>query len=283
MPKLDKVVFCGTPEFAVPILDSVYATLGSRLAMVITRPDAPSGRGRTLTPSPVKDKANQLSIATAMPATRVELKSIFKSIGPDLIIVVAYGMIFPRSIVDRFFCMNIHGSLLPLYRGASPIHSAILNGDLETGITLIKMNQSMDAGDIIMTDALTIDPNESFDSVHDRLAQLSSTLCHVFIKRFEKSELGLTPQPHDHSTYCHKLSPKDCELLPDMTAIELLNRIRAFSPVPGAYVMANNRRIKIIQATVDNNQLRPLIVRPEGRGDMPYAAYCLGNPPLFKN
>lgn len=283
MPKLDKVIFCGTPEFAVPILDSVYATLGSRLAMVITRPDAPAGRGRTLTPSPVKDKADQLGIATAMPATRVELKSIFKSIRPDLIIVVAYGMIFPRSIVDRFFCMNIHGSLLPLYRGASPIHSAILNGDLETGITLIKMNQSMDAGDIIMTDALTVDPNESFDSVHDRLAQLSSTLCNVFIKRFEKSELELTPQSHEHSTYCHKLSPKDCELLPDMTAIELLNRIRAFSPAPGAYVMANNRRIKIIQATVDNNQLRPLIVRPEGRGDMPYAAYCQGNPPLFKN
>ena len=251
------------------------------MAMVITRPDARAGRGRTLTPSPVKEKAHQLGIPVATPDTRTELKSIITSISPDLIIVVAYGMIFPRSIVDRFFCMNIHGSLLPLYRGASPIHSAILCGDIETGITLIRMNQKMDAGDMIMSDTIKLDPNETFDSIHDRLAQLSSTLCNDFINQFKDSALHLIPQNHDQATYCHKLNSKDYELQPQMTATDCLNRIRAFSPAPGAYVMANSRRIKILKATIQDNQLLPLIVRPEGRGDMTYPAYLLGNPPLF--
>lgn len=248
--------------------------------MVITRPDAPSGRGRTLTPSPIKDAATRLSIPTQTPSTRTELESVIKSVNPDLIIVVAYGMIFPRSIVEQIFCMNIHGSLLPLYRGASPIHAAILNGDTATGITLIKMNKKMDAGDMITAQMVPMNSDESFEQIHDRLAQLSATLCVDFIEQFEGNTLTLTPQNHADATYCHKLESADYELRPQMGAPDMLNRIRAFSPRPGAYIMANTRRVKIIKATIQNHLLVPLIVRPEGRGDMAYTDYLRGNPPL---
>ncbi|NBV42677.1 methionyl-tRNA formyltransferase, partial [bacterium] len=149
MPPLRKVVFCGTPDFAVPILDAVSAYLGNRLTAVFSRPDSHQGRGQKLTASPVKLRATELGLPIYTPESKLEVKQIFGRIKPDLAIVVAYGIIFPRSVVESYYCVNIHGSLLPKYRGASPIQAAILNGDTETGITLIRMNNKMDQGPIL--------------------------------------------------------------------------------------------------------------------------------------
>jgi len=273
---LNKVVFCGTPEFAVPILGAAHAVLGNRLVAVVTRPDAPVGRGRVMTPSPIKATANNLGVPAITPSTKADLKAAIQAIDPDLIIVVAYGMIFPKSIVDRYFCMNIHGSLLPRYRGASPIHSALLNGDKETGITLIKMDRTMDTGNIIQKSALPIGINDTFLELHDRLAVLSAALCIQFLADFEADSFTMVPQTDDGASYCHKFNSSDFALTEAMSPVEKLNRIRAFSPTPGAYVIRHGKRIKIIKATLKDGTLIPLIVRPEGKGDMTYSAITHG-------
>lgn len=247
----------------------------------MTRPDAPSGRGRRLTPSAVKELAIQLDIPVATPTTRKELVSIVTTTNPDLIIVVAYGMIFPKSIVDRYFCMNIHGSLLPKYRGASPIQTALLNGDDQTGISLIRMGEKMDAGDILLKQVVDIAFTDTFQDLHDRLCSVSCELSEQFITQFIARSFHLTPQDDTLATYCHKLVADDFQLNPDtMSAEELYRRIRTFSPTPGAYIISNNKRVKIISAQLTDGILTPVIVRPEGKSDMRYQDYLTGNPPL---
>jgi methionyl-tRNA formyltransferase len=275
----DKVLFCGTPEFAVPILERCHTVLGSRLIGVLTRPEAPFGRGQQLRPSPVHAAGQSLDLAVHTPTTKKELKAIVEALQPDLIIVVAYGMIFPKSVVDGFFCLNIHGSLLPQYRGASPIHASLLNRDHETGITLIKMNASMDTGDIISTRSTAILPDDNFASLHDRLSQIGAEITTEFLIAYPN--ISLTPQDDRRSSYCHKLTTADMELKTKMPIDMIMGRIKAFSPAPGAFIMAGNRRVKIIDATVKDDCIIPLRVKPEGKGEMAYADYLRGNGPLI--
>ncbi len=280
MPKPDtRLVFCGTPDFAAQILQALIPDWQSQIVGVFTRPDAPVGRGQRLTPSPVRALATAAGIPTFTPDSKHGVYDQLDQLNPTVIVVVAYGMMFPKSAVSRWFCMNIHGSLLPRYRGASPIHAALLNQDPVTGITLIKMTAKMDAGDVIDTASIPIGPSDTFLSLHNRLVDLSISLTQSFLNRFP--QVTLTPQDHTAATYCHKLTPDDAVLHPHLSLSEKMGRIAAFSPSPGAWLpLENGKRVKIISAKVESGRIIPIEIKPEGKGVMQYNAYCLGNPPV---
>jgi|GEM_PF-3081874 len=281
MAQLNKLLFCGTPEFSVPILTAIASQYPGVICGVVTRVDAPTGRGRKLQGSPVKAAAEQLGIPVYQPHSTRELKSVIRHLAPDLVVVVAYGLIFPKSIVDTYYCMNIHASYLPHLRGASPIHSAILSGDSHTGITLIRMNATMDAGPILASQQIPITDNDHFESLHNRLANLGAHMTLNFISNWLQGPIFEQEQVHTAATFCHKLTPDDAKLDPTtMSSLDMFRRIRAFSQSPGAWIQDGNRRVKILDAELLGSSLSPRLVRPEGKNIMAYSDYLLGNPPL---
>jgi methionyl-tRNA formyltransferase len=275
---IKKLLFLGTPDFAVPMLEAVIQHQAVNTFAVITRPDAPKGRSKKLVPSPVKQCAIKHNLPVFNPPTKETLSATIQSLSPDIIIVVAYGMILPKIITDTYFCINSHGSLLPQYRGASPIHASLLNHDKKTGITLIKMDEKMDTGDILYQQKITIDPQDNFASLHDKLAILSGTAIITYLETM--TDVTPVPQNHQTATYCKKYISSDFELNTTDSALINLGKIRAFSPVPGAYIIKDKKRVKILHATLENNKLKLITVKPEGKQAMSYQDYCLGNPPL---
>ena len=270
----------GTPSFSTHILSALYHTFPNSITAVITRPDTPKGRKKTPTPSPVKEWAlahTDLPIYT--PQSKSELSRLFSDISPDLVVVVAYGVILPKDVTDTYFCTNIHTSLLPHYRGASPIQSALLNGDKSTGISLIKMNENMDEGDILSKTEIPITPTDTFGHLESKLSTCASNLIVEWItNHWIPQTYTLTPQNHQMATYCSKISKDDLKLNLNLPAQTLLHKIKAYSPKPGAYIMYQNKRIKLLDATVKDNELQILTVQPEGKAPMSYSDYCLGNP-----
>lgn len=271
---IKKILFCGTPDFAALHLKAILSAFPSLELQVLSRPDAPKGRGRKETVSPVKQVALDHHFPVATPHTKAELSTYVKTFNPDLIIVVAYGMIFPKELTDHYLCVNVHGSLLPAYRGASPIQASLLNNDLKTGITLIQMNEKMDEGDILGIAELPILETDNFQTLHDRLADCGTQLLLSFIQKFPT--MTRLKQDHQEATYCSKLSKADTILNPEDTLLTKLGKVRAFSPTPGATWIHNGKRIKILSAKSDGQKLIPLIVKPEGKGEMSYADYQRG-------
>ncbi|MGE4170066.1 MAG: methionyl-tRNA formyltransferase [Candidatus Margulisiibacteriota bacterium] len=278
-----RIIFLGTPEFAATVLAEILLEHNQEVVLeaVFSRPDAPQGRGQHLTPCPVKTLAISAGIPVFTPDTKAELASEIEAINPDLVVVVAYGMIIPKSITDAYFCMNIHGSILPKYRGAAPIHAALLNGDTETGITLIKMNEALDAGNMLSIHRYPIAEHDNFKTLHDGLAELSVAAWKTFIASFKAQCLIEIPQNDAESSYAAKLSKSDSELLKTDSPQVLLGKIRAFSPTPGAWTWAEGKRIKVLSAQLNKDHLTVLTVKPEGKKEMSYHDYCLNHPPLF--
>ena len=278
MPHIQKIVLMGSPEYALPTLQAVASRFSESIVGVFTQPDKPKGRGQHLEPTPIKAWALNSGYTVYTPSTKQEVQNLCFELEPDFILVIAYGMILPKALTDRFFCLNSHGSLLPLYRGASPIHAALLNGDSHTGVTLIRMNEKMDEGDILAIESCPILSEDTLKSVHDKLAQLSASLCLNFLVEYaqNKHHSG-TPQDASKATNCHKLSSEDRQLLPEETSEQKWRKIKAFSPSPGAYWMQDGKRIKILEAFVDRGALIPVKIQPEGKPPMRYADYCLGN------
>jgi len=233
-----RLVFMGTPELAAVSLRRLIATPEFELAAVVTQPDHPKGRGLKLTPSPVKEVALQANLPVLQPQ-RARDENFIQQLAefkPDLIAVAAYGQILPKAILDlpRFGCLNVHTSLLPKYRGAAPIQHAILNGDSETGVTIMKMDVGLDTGDILTQERTPIAPSDNSQTLHDRLANIGAELLAHTIPRFISGAVQPRPQPQG-ATYAAKIKKQDGEINWNQPALVIGNRIRALVPWPGAF------------------------------------------------
>lgn len=241
-----KIVFMGTPEFAVPILEMLKNR--HQVLLVVTQPDKPVGRKRVWTASPVKVKAIELGLPVFQP---LKLKTDFQLIldlAPDLIITVAYGQMLPNTLLDQVTAINVHGSLLPKYRGGAPIQYALFNGDSHTGITIMYMAYQMDSGDIIRQQSIIIDPKDNYQTLSRKLSFVGQTLLEKVLTEYEKGPLKSIPQDISKVTFAYTLKPKDEILSFRKTSQEIINRIRGLAPEPGATAHIKNGIIKIYDA-----------------------------------
>tara|TARA_A100001015_G_scaffold308189_1_gene405387 strand:- start:1637 stop:2494 length:858 start_codon:yes stop_codon:yes gene_type:complete len=273
------LLFLGTPEFSVPCLERIINHFPDFKISVISMPDKVRGRGKSVSFSPVKQSAIDHNLPVYTPSSKSDLTHQINKLSPDLVVVVAYGMIIEKAIVDTYFCINVHASLLPKYRGASPIQAALLNNDKTTGITLIKLNEFMDAGDMLAIDACPITDFDNFGSLETKLSQLGASLLTEFIKQqFLLQSFNITPQNESDATYCKKISKDELIVDQSMSPHDIYLRIRAFSPKPGAIYFQGNQRFKLLEATLVDRQLRLKKIQPEGKPPMLYTDYLLGNP-----
>ena len=251
-----RLVFAGTPEFAVPCLDA--AVRAGTVVAVYTQPDRPAGRGRALAASPVKQRAEALGLPVIQPATLRDpaARAALRALKPDLMIVVAYGLILPQSVLDipAHGCWNVHASLLPRWRGAAPIQRAIEAGDAETGVCLMRMEKGLDTGPVLLRQSTPIRPDDTGGTLHDRLSALGAQ---VLADGLGLLRAGLRPmaqpQPEAGVTYAHKLEKAEARLDWSLPAAVLARKVRAFSPWPVAEadVAGEHLRIHAAEALVD--------------------------------
>ena len=272
------IVFCASPDFAIPALNACIKSKHTSKITVISQPDKIRTRGKNTTPTPIRKHAQDHNIVTHTPQCKTEFEQLIHCIKPNLIIVIAYGMIIPKTITDTYFCVNAHGSLLPKYRGASPIQAALLNNDSETGITLIKMNEKMDEGDIINSEKISISTKDTFGTLHDKLATLTHNMIATLLDHYQdKQVLSTKQQQHENATYCHKIIKSELYLNPTHPTTQNLAKIKAFSPKPGAYTWCNKKRLKVLNAFIENDKLMLTMVQPEGKKPMTYNDFRKGN------
>jgi methionyl-tRNA formyltransferase len=257
-----RIVFAGTPEFARIALEAIIAA-GHQVPLVLTQPDRPSGRGMKLTPSPVKQAAQQAGIAVSQPRSlrldgkypddAGQARQELLQAQPDVMVVAAYGLILPAWVLQlpRHGCLNIHASLLPRWRGAAPIQRAIQAGDAQTGITIMQMDEGLDTGDMLQVNALPITQTHTAQQLHDELAQLGGCAIVQALKKLESGELVAAPQPDDGVTYAAKLDKAEAPLDFSQPASVLARRIRAFNPVPGSTMVLSGLAdpVKVWNAT----------------------------------
>ncbi len=246
-----KIVFAGTPEFSVAALDALHAA-GHDIVGVYTQPDRPAGRGQKLTASPVAARALKLGLDLYKPESfrkQPEAIDTLRALTPDLMVVVAYGLILPQAVLDIPVqgCLNIHASLLPRWRGAAPIQRAILAGDAETGTTIMQMDAGLDTGAMLLREALPIG-EKTAGELHDALASQGARLIVQALAQCAAGTLVATPQPTESSTYAAKLSKDEARIDWTQPAIEVVRRIRAYNPVPVAWSEIGGERIKFTRA-----------------------------------
>lgn len=259
-----RILFMGTPDFALFSLRALCEA-GEEIIGVVTQPDKPRGRGYTLTPPPVKVYATDKGIPVYQPATLKgeEFEALLTSLDPEVIVVVAYGKILPKNVLEypTFGCVNVHGSLLPEYRGAAPMQRAIIDGKKETGITTMKMDVGLDTGDMLLTLPVSIEENDDFETIHDRLGEAGASL---LLKTLNGMKEGtLIPQKQDETlaTYAAKIEKADCLIDFDKDASAVHDLIRGLSPIPLAFTYTPDQKmLKIAKSRIgkrDGNYGRP--------------------------
>ena len=263
-----KLVFCGTPRFAVPTLEKL-AFAGHSIALVVTQPDRPRGRGMELTATPVKQKAIELKLPVAQPdkiRNNEEFLSTMKSINPDAIVVVGYGRIIPQWMLDlpRFGNINLHASLLPKYRGAAPIQWAIANGETITGITTMRINAGLDTGDILLQREVRIADDDTAETLAPRLADTGADLMVETLSRLQAGSVQPHPQEHANATLAPILKKEDGHIDFHKTAMEISNRLRGFQPWPGAFTSFRGKNLHIWKATVQDKHVPEAQIFVEG-------------------
>ncbi len=247
-----KILFMGTPLFAIPSLEAIVDG-GYDLIGVVTQPDRPKGRGKRLAAPPVKEWALERDIPVYQPekVREPEFVETVRKLSPDLIVTAAFGQILPKTILDipPLGCINVHASLLPKYRGASPIQQAIIDGEKETGITIMYMDVGMDTGDIILQKKIEIGEDENSGQLHDRLARLGGEALREALKLFEGGQkpAGI-PQNEEEATYCSKIEKSMGEIDWNKNLEEVRNLIRGLTPWPGAFIYINDVRLKVWKA-----------------------------------
>lgn len=243
-----KLIFAGTPEFAAQALAAIIAA-GHEVALVLTQPDRPAGRGMALQPSPVKKLALAHGIEVFQPLTLKDAEAQVKvaGIAAEVMVVAAYGLILPQLVLDmpKFGCINIHGSLLPRWRGAAPIQRALLAGDAETGVCIMQMEAGLDTGPVLLRGTFPIETKDTTASLHDRLAALGARLVVEVLGRLP---LVAEAQPLEGVTYAHKIEKAEALIDWQRSAAELDRHIRAFNPFPGAQALFKGQTIKLWQA-----------------------------------
>jgi methionyl-tRNA formyltransferase len=256
------IIFAGTPEFSAVSLQSLVDA-GYRVPLVITQPDRRAGRGMSVSKSEVKEMATDLGIETYQPPSlkSPEVLEKLKSVNADLMIVVAFGQIVPKSILDafRFGCINVHASLLPRWRGAAPIQRAIMAGDTETGVCIMRMAEGLDTGPVFLERRLPIDNVDTSGTLHNKLAHLGAEALIQSLTILSDENLPIA-QKDTHATYAHKISTNDARIDWSANASDINRLVRAMNPVPGAYTFFGDTRIKIWETRVvdfDNQKDSP--------------------------
>lgn len=299
-----KVIFAGTPDFAAAALKAIAAA-GFEIPLVLTQPDRPKGRGMQLAPSPVKQAALELGLRVAQPEklrNNAEALQMLKEVEADVMVVAAYGLILPQDVLDtpRHGCLNIHASLLPRWRGAAPIQRAIEAGDAETGVCIMQMDIGLDTGDVVSEHRYTIQPTDTANEVHDALMNLGAAAIVADLQQLKaESRLKSVKQPEEGVTYAQKLSKEEARIDWNESAAVIERKIRAFNPVPAAWVEYQGKPMKIWRAEAvaqqgragevlscsadglvvacGENALKITELQPSGSKRMPIAAFAAGH------
>lgn len=293
----------GTPDFAVPTLTALFEA-GHEIAAVFTQPDKPKGRGYTLTPPPVKEEAQRLAIPVYQPTTvkTDEVREQIAAMNADVAVVVAYGKILPKALLDtpKFGCINLHASLLPKYRGAAPIQWAVLRGERQTGVTAMQMGAGLDIGDMLMKAVTDIGENETAGELHDRLSQMSAELILKVLPKLSEGTLTAEKQDDSLSSYASMLDKSLCAIRFSAAAQEIHNQVRGLCPWPVATAEIGGRKLKIYKtrlsdmktdcpsgtvisvspltvACADGTSLEILELQQEGKKRMTAQQYLMGN------
>ena len=264
-----KVVFAGTPEFAAVALRALHEA-GFEIPLVLTQPDRPAGRGMQLQASAVKQYALAHGMAVAQPLSlRMDAKDPqraeearvaherLSALDYDVMVVAAYGLILPRSTLDIKPCINIHGSLLPRWRGAAPIHRAIETGDVETGVTIMGMEEGLDTGPMMLMERVAIEDTDTTGSLHDKLAALGGRMIVEALRKMEQGQLDSVAQPEEGVTYAAKIAKEEAKLDFGLSAEQLWRRVRAFNPFPGAQGQVDGVTVKLWNAELAQGQGTP--------------------------
>lgn len=286
----------GTPDFSVPILEALVAK--HDVICVYSQPPRPAGRGKQDRPSPVETCAMALGIETRHPSSlrTPEALADFAALKADIAVVVAYGLILPQAILDAPAkgCLNIHASLLPRWRGAAPIHRAIMAGDTETGVTIMRMEEGLDTGPMCKVGRMAIAPDATAQVLHDALAEMGARL---MVETLAEARVTCVPQQETGVAYAKKLAKAEARIDFSLPAVAMRNHIHGLSPFPGAWFMSGGTRIKVLACEViagsappgtfmDDNfaiacgsgALRMLSLQREGKGPMPAAEFLRGLP-----
>jgi methionyl-tRNA formyltransferase len=234
-----RLVFCGTPHFAVPTLQHLLSRSDFDIAAVITQPDRPRGRGQRISASPVKETALAAGIPVHQPEKirTSEAQTLLQTLAPDVIVIIAYGQIIPARLlsIPKLGWINLHASLLPKYRGAAPINWAIANGETQTGLTTMRIDAGMDTGDILLQEKLEIAPNETAPGLTKKMSEAGPPLVAKTLRGISSGNLSPQPQNHEEATYAPLLKKEDGRIDWNRPAQEIYNRMRGFDPWPGAY------------------------------------------------
>jgi len=247
-----RLVFMGTPDFAVPTLVELVGS-GHHVVAVYTRAPQPAGRGMAPKPSPVAREAEQFGLPVFTPRTlkAVDAENALRAHHADAAVVVAYGLILPKVILESFArgCFNLHASLLPRWRGAAPIHRAIIAGDRETGVMVMKMAEGLDTGPVAMAERIAIPPDATTGDLHDALARLGAKLMVVALSALERDTLTLTPQSDEGATYADKIDKSETRIDWARPWQQVHNHCRGLSPFPGAWFELGGVRVKVLRST----------------------------------
>ena len=267
----------GTPEISAVCLRELIAS-ENEIVAVVTGKDKPRGRGNVMTPTAVKALALEHSLPVYTPDSLKgeDFATLLNEINPDLIAVVAYGKILPKSVLDfpKHGCINVHVSLLPKYRGAAPMQRAIINGEKETGVTIMYMAEGVDTGDIIATEAFTIGSEDDFEAIHDRSAETGARLLVKTIQDIADGTATRTPQDDSLATHAAKIEKEDCKIDFSRSATVLDCAIRGVTPIPGAFAYLKGKMLKIYKATPIDAKGNPgevIAVDPKGTGSFTVA------------
>ena len=249
------IVFMGTPDFAVESLKCLYEA-GHNILAVVSQPDKPVGRGMKLTPTPTKEFAIEKNIKVYQPEkirNNTEFIAELKALNPDVMVVVAYGKILPVEILEipKYGSINVHGSLLPKYRGAAPIQWSIINGDSETGVTTMYMDKGMDTGDMLLKETIAIEDNDTYGTLYEKLKILGGKLIVKTIDAIEKNEVKREKQPEEF-TVAPMIFKENCRIDWNKSALEIRNLVRGVNPAPGAWTTLNKNVYKIWQCEILN-------------------------------
>lgn len=253
------IIFCGTPRFAVPTLEKLSAA-GFQIDLVVTQPDRPKGRGLEVVASPVKQSALKLNLPIIQPE-RIKSNDDFRtqlaSLKPDAIIVVGYGRLIPQWMLDLppLGNINLHGSLLPKYRGAAPIQWAIANGETVTGVTTMRLDAGLDTGEILLQRELPIAPDETAETIAPRLAEIGADLIIETLHGLQAGKIQPRPQNHADASLAPILKKEDGQVDFSRSASEILNRMRGFQPWPGAYTKFRGKQLQVLRAQTANENV----------------------------
>jgi len=299
------LVFCGTPQFAVPTLEKLVDS-GFDLRLILTQPDRPKGRGLELVPSPIKQSAEKLGLPIYQPEKikqNEELRGRLEALSPDAIIVVGYGRIIPAWMLQlpKFGNINLHASLLPKYRGAAPIQWAIANGEKVTGVTTMRIDEGLDTGEILLQQELAIAEEDTSETLAPKLAAIGAELMVETLRGLQSETITARPQDHAHASLAPILKKEDGRIDFRQTAHEIYNRLRGFQPWPGAFTLLRGKILNIVAARPASEQvpqaqlfargaqlfvgcgrntsLEILELQPEGKKQMPARDFIHGYRP----